>query len=178
MPYVPPATVVTGTPIASTWGNAVKAATDYLANPPACRVYNNAAIPVTSGAWNALTFNTERWDTDSMHSTVTNTGRITLNTAGLYIVTGHAEFAANATGVRGLQVLRNTDADGIAQIYYQAAPATTGTAITVATVWKFAAGDYIQLRAFQNSGGALNINYGGANTFFTPEFSATWIGLG
>lgn len=178
MPYVAPATVVTATTITSAWGNSVKAATDFLANPPACRVWNNAAISVANSTWVALTFNSERWDTNTMHDTVTNTGRITIVTAGLYILTGHAEFAANATGMRGLQLLRNTDADGIAQIYYQAAPVSTGTAVSLSTVWKFVAGDYVQLRAFQNSGGALNVNTNPANTFFTPEFSATWIGLG
>lgn len=144
-------------------------------DPPACRVFNNAAISVTNAAWNALTFNSERYNTDSMHSTSSNTGRITFNTAGLYLVTGHIEFVANATGVRGIQIYRNADADGIANMYFPADTGGVGSGLSIATVWNFIVGDFVQLRAYQTSGGSLNVSVA---SFFTPEFSATWIGRG
>ena len=42
-----------------------------------------------------------------MHSTVSNTGRITATTAGKYLIGGHIEFAANATGLRELYIRLN-----------------------------------------------------------------------
>src|ERR1043165_754736 len=110
MAYSSPATVVTGTTITSTWGNSVKSATDYLANPPACRAYRSTGsggfvLPTAVEA--AIPFDSERFDTDNMHSTVTNRSRITFNTAGLYQVTACVEFQANATGERMASILKN-----------------------------------------------------------------------
>lgn len=173
MPYVSPATVVTGTAGASTWGNAVKAATDYLANPPACRVFHNAAQSTTTSVGLALAFNSERFDTDTMHDNVTNNSRITIKTAGLYVVTAHIEFAANATGQRELWIQLN-GATIIAVQRVGAAAAST-TILSVTTTYKCIVDDYLTAVAVQNSGGALNVTALGN---YTPEFAATWIGLG
>lgn len=174
MPYTSPATVVTGTTITTAWGNSVKAAADFLANPPACRVYNSAAITVGTGALTALTFNTERFDTDSMHSTSVNTGRITFNTAGLYTVTLYAGWIANAAGIREFQIRLN----GTTSIAQWTAPATAVAddhRMTITSVYKMAAGDFVEALAFQTSGGNLNVQSLAAAS---PEFSAAWIGLG
>jgi hypothetical protein len=174
MPYVPPAAVVTGTTITSAWGTSVKTGMDYLANPPACRVYHNAAQATVNNVALALSFNSERYDTNTMHDTVTNNGRITIKTAGLYHVYASIEFAANATGFR--------------QIYFQVNGATiiaassiptpgtgVGAGLVLSTEWKFAVNDYILCVVAQNSGGGLNVLSGNA---YTPEFGASWIGLG
>src|SRR5262245_22049217 len=111
MGYTSPATVVTATTIStSTFGNIVKGDLDFLANPPACRAYHNAAQALTTGVEASLALNSERYDTDTMHDTVTNNSRLTIKTAGLYIITGHVEFANNATGYRlgGLRVNNTT----------------------------------------------------------------------
>lgn len=175
MPYVAPATVVTATTITTAWGNSVKAATDFLANPPACRVYNNAALTHTaSGGWQVLSgLNSERYDTDNMHSTAALTTRITFNTAGMYVVGGNIDWAANVTGIRGLKVVLGGVTDLVSD--YRNANSAFGTGIAISTVYKFAATNYIELFAFQNSGGNLGIT---ATGNFSPEFYATWIGLG
>lgn len=173
MPYTSPATVVTGTTIASTWGNAVKAATDYLANPPSCRVTKASAQTLATGTNTAITFDTERYDTDSMHSTSSNTSRITFTTAGLYIVGGSVEFASSGTGSYRQLGVRLNGATFIA--WALQAPASLVNKLTVATTYKFAAGDYIELLAEHNHGANLDISKVGN---YSPEFYATWIGLG
>jgi len=177
MPYTSPATVVTGTPIASTWGNSVKAATDWLANPPACRVYHNTTQSLTTAVETPLAFNTERYDTASMHDTVTNNGRITMPVAGLYMVSLHIEYAANATGVRYSSIRAN----GASTYLFQdtrSASSALGTVVNLGGIVKLNAGDYIVAYAYQSSGGALNITAGSATIYSSSDFSATWIGLG
>lgn len=175
MPYVAPATVVTATTITSAWGNSVKAATDYLANPPACRVYNNAAISLaTTGVAQALTFNTEREDTANLHSIVTNTSRITVPDAGRYIFDASVEFAGNATGIRQLFFRINGTLIFAADSRINAG-AGIGTQINLSRGVVLAAADYVEVLARQDSGGALNIN---ASSAYSPEFGCVWVGNG
>lgn len=153
------------------WDDYIKTNVNNLIVPPSCRVYKAAAQSLTSGSDTAIQFDSERWDTDSMHDTVTNNTRITIQTAGIYVVTGHAVFAANATGVRALYIRLN----GSTRIAQQAlSSASAGdTALSVTTVYEFSAADYVELMAVQTSGGALNVTAVGN---YTPEFGAMWQG--
>jgi hypothetical protein len=177
MPYTSPATQTAGSVAPASWAAAVKAGLDYLANPPACVLSNSANISVASGAITPVTFNTEQVDTDSMHSTVSNTGRITFNTAGLYTLTGNVQFASNATGFRGLFFYKNGDYTVAGRIASEFRGANNGdvTEISLSRVFKFAVADYVELIAYQTSGVALNVLVAGA---FSPTASAVWIGRG
>lgn len=148
-------------------------ALNFLANRPSCRVYNSAAISCANGAETFLTFNSERWDTDSMHSTGSLTGRITINTAGLYVVTANLDIAPSATGDRYVAIRVN----GATVIGYDSrrAPAVQGCLFVLSTLYRFAVADYIEVGVYQDSGGALNAR---AGTAYSPEFGATWIGRG
>jgi hypothetical protein len=103
-----------------------------------------------------------------------NTSRITFNTAGLYLVTGCVEIGASAAGTKryAFIMLNGTTVIGIASAPFATVPVTW---ISVSTVYKFAAGNYVELKAHQDSGGNLTLF---ADPQMAPEFSATWIGLG
>lgn len=174
MPYTSPATVVTGTTITSAWGNSVKAGEDFLANPPACRVYNNAGLSIPNNTETLLTFNSERFDTNTMHDTVTNPGRITFNTAGLYIVTAHVDWASNAVGDRRT-LFKLNGTTYIAWVENMPNNAGASTSQVLTTLYKFVAGDWVAAYGHQTSGGALNVN---STANYSPEFSAVWVGLG
>lgn len=136
-----------------------------------CRVYNDAAIShSSSGSWQYLTFNSEVHDTDTMHSTSSNTGRITFNKGGVYVVSGHIEFASNATGIRGISIRLG----GSTFIAINSTTAINGTthALSISTIRQFSATNYIELGAYQNSGGALNVN---SSSAYTPYFAAARI---
>ena len=51
------------------------------------RVYNDANISIPDNTETAVTFNTEEWDTDTIHDPSTNPERLTAKTAGKYL--GH-----------------------------------------------------------------------------------------
>lgn len=133
-----------------------------------CRVYNSGNISVvTGGSGTALTFDSERWDTDGMHSTSSNTGRITATRAGQYIITAHVRFAANGTGARSL-LIRLNGTTFIANAFYPAVAGGDNTDVSVATLYQLAASDYVEVVAYQSSGGALNALASGN---FSPEFA-------
>lgn len=179
MGYTSPAAVVSGAVISkTTFGDVVKADLDFLANPPACRVFNNANQSVTDATETTVTFNSERFDTDSMHSTVTNTGRITFNTAGLYVLafcglwTGAADYSLVYCGFR-----LNGGSTFIALDTRLPTTFSANFPMNLSTIYKFAAGDYVEVRAYQDNtaSAARNLTVVGN---YSPEASATWIGLG
>ena len=130
------------------------------------RVYNVSAISIDHDTVTALTFDTERFDTDDIHSTSSNTGRLTCVTAGKYLITANLGFGSNATGRRfaGIRL------DGATYIAADSKPAANGdtTWFSLSTIYDLTATQYVEVLVYQNSTGALNvINFGNAS----PEFS-------
>ena len=174
MGYSSPATQSSGQIPPVSWANSVKTALDYLANPPACRANRTTTQSLVTATATSILFDAEVFDTDTMHDTVSNTSRLTVKTAGLYIVTAGLGFAANATGVRVAWVnVNGSDATRIIQGGMTAVSASDVTDIPLATIYKFAVNDYMELRGYQTSGGNLN-----TATLQLPHLEATWIGLG
>lgn len=144
----------------------------FLPVRPMCRVYNDATIShAVSGTPQVVTFNTERYDTDTMHSTVSNTGRITFTTAGVYHIVGTVEFAANATGSRSL-FIRLNGSTNVGAANDAVSSGTQVTRLQVVAEYNFAAADYVELVANQDSGGALNLV---AVANYSPEFWASLV---
>lgn len=139
----------------------------------ACRVYNNADQVIGTGAWTVLTLNSERYDTDGIHDTVTNNSRLTCKTVGIYAICANGVFAANATGSRYVGIRLN-GATYIGRTGGGAnATAGHGTDLMVATQYQFAVNDYVEMMVYQNSGGNLNSTaYGN----ICPEFMMARIG--
>lgn len=150
---------------------AVNRNTDMLrdaVNPPvvAARVFNSAAITLTSGVGAVLTFDSERFDTGNLHSTVSNTSRLTAPITGLYLIGASVEFAANATGIRQFTLrLNGTTIIGVIDQVLSSAGGVTW--LTTDTIYRLVAGDYVEVVAAQNSGGNLNVNASGN---YSPEF--------
>lgn len=139
-------------------------------NDYSARAYNTAAIALTSGTATLLTLDSERWDTDTIHSTSSQTSRLTATTAGKYQMTGHVEFAGNTgAGLRRLEILLNGStviASEDCAVSDTSDPATT-TRCSLATHYNLAATDYVELRARQTVTSSLNIT---AGSNYSPEF--------
>lgn len=133
---------------------------------PSARVYNNADISIANNTIIALTFNAERWDTDTIHDTSTNTGRLTCKTAGIYHIYGSVKFAANKTGYRYLLVRLNGST--FIASHGHTAVAEIHEDMSISTEYSMAVNDYVELMVYQNSGGALDVN--------SPEFGMTFQG--
>jgi hypothetical protein len=148
--------------------------TDFLggAARPHSRVYNSANQAATTGVRLTVLFDSERVDVGAIHSTVTNTGRLTVpsGAAGWWNVGAQLIFAANATGVREFIIQVN----GATDIAFSAGPAPTAAdifGIPFSTSYQMAVGDYFTCQGYQTSGGNLNIN---ATGNYSPEFWCQW----
>jgi len=135
------------------------------------RVYNDANISIPNNSLTDLTFNSERYDTDTIHSTGTNTNRLTCQTAGKYLIVGNVRFAANGNADRRVAILLN-NATYIAWAASEPNP-TLETAFIVTTIYDLSVGNYVTLQAYQNTGGALNVEVVGN---LSPEFMMHKIG--
>jgi hypothetical protein len=173
-----PTTPITWTagqyPTAALYNTEIRDNTSFLLNPPKCRAYNSANISINNSTLTALTFNSERFDTDTMHSTSANTGRITFTTAGLYLVGFHNDWALSAGGTYRQHRIRLNGTTDIAIDTRRAGEGNTGVECSMSTLYQFAAGDYVEAYVQQDSGGALNVV---ATGNFGPEFWAVWVGL-
>ena len=131
---------------------------------------------ITNATDTIITFDTEQYDTASYHSTVTNTGRITVPTTGYYAINAMIIMANSSTGYRSMGLFKN----GSALSY--GATGDTGTTYpnsqsTINEVLYLTASDYLEIKMLQNSGGALNAladgGYGGA---YATKFMANYLG--
>lgn len=119
------------------------------------RVMRSTAQSIPDDTVTTLTFNTEDFDTDGIHDNVTNPERLTCKTAGKYIIVGSAQFAANTTGRRYVNLRLNDDVYlGVA---YQNETTQGSVNPTCVAIYDLAVDDYVWLRAYQNSGNALNV---------------------
>ena len=137
------------------------------------RVFNSTDISVpqlTLGNWQTLSFNSERWDTANLHDTATNTSRLNAPAAGkYYIFTNITWETPLGSGLWGLRILLN----GKTPIAEQTLPnngASYRTSMSVGTLYALAAGDYVEVQVFQNSGGFLAVKQ---ITATSPEFGMT-----
>lgn len=176
LPGVPRTWTAGEYPTAAMFNAEIKDSLNFLANPPACRVYHTATQSIANTALVALAFGSERLKTvgyASMHDNVTNNSRITIVTPGVYVVAGSVAFGSNNLGFRYIELSLN----GVTPIAVVRQPAVQGdyTDLALSTPYKFGAGDFVTLRAYQNSGAAVNVM---PMLNSSPEFSAVWVGKG
>jgi hypothetical protein len=158
----------TGTIAPAAWGDQARDNFEFLIDPPACSVHSiGTPQSLTSNVLTALTAPNENFDNDAMHSTVSNTSRITGQTAGRYLFIANVSFAANATGGRLLDMAVNGATLTGSGMQFTSTGAGTPINLTYARMITLAVGDYVEARARQVSGGALNVEL--------IEFGATFM---
>jgi hypothetical protein len=123
-----------------------------------CSLFKSADQSCPNDSGTTVTFDSEAFDTDAYHSTSTNTSRITIpaGKAGKFLLIGRIDFAANSTGQRHLNFIKNGSFNTIGLWAYQATAAGTGGAYASVVV-DAADGDYYEISAYQNSGSAVNM---------------------
>jgi hypothetical protein len=135
-----------------------------------CRVYNSTAITIADSTTTTLTFDTESWDTDAMHSAAVNPERLTCKTAGKYLVGGNVFWDTNAAGYRGIQLFCSAPVGSVhALVYAPSAGAVIGNGLNASTVLDLAVNDYVELRVRQTSGGNLDVRN---LVYYSPQFWA------
>ena len=132
------------------------------------RVFNTLHTSILTETDTPLSFNSERWDTDTIHDLSINPTRLTCRTAGTYLIVGHVSFYPNPTGRRYVTLRMNGSAD----LALQSVPALSlgSTVFSVATVVEMAANDYVELYVVQGSGGPLDVQPSSGATSSASDF--------
>lgn len=157
--------------------------TTYLYDPPMCLATRATGLSCVNATVTPVLFNTaDKYDTDTMHDIVTNAGRITANTAGVYSFYANVAFAAAAGGVRYMWLSYN-GVQAIASFIDESPTASHETLMSCAGTYKMAATDYVECQVYQNSGSSLslpgtNTSLGTSANFVPSFFGAQWMGAG
>jgi len=127
----------------------------------------SAAVSLTNGSGVIVNFDTETIDTDGYHSTSSNTSRLTVPTgkAGKFVVGCEASFNANGTGYRNISFRKN-GTTYVGSLSGANVGASGNAGVMIANVYDLAVGDYFEIDAYQNSGGALDLLSGVTGTYF------------
>lgn len=138
----------------------LQALIDFVRNKPIAQLRQSVAQTLTTGVWTSITFTTEVVDTDPAgtggHSTSVNTSRYTAVYAGYVWLGGGAGFAINATGQRAVRwAVNGTMVDGSSAFLPPGAVFETAVPARGHLVL-LGAGSYVELQAWQNSGGNLD----------------------
>jgi hypothetical protein len=119
-----------------------------------CRCTNSANQSIPDNSQTPITFDTEVYDTDTIHDLVTNPSRFTCHTKGIYVCIGGVTFAANATAARTASIAKNGSLIAVSQLI--SAGASPNTSPNVSGIIDLDIGDYVELWAYQHSTVALN----------------------
>jgi hypothetical protein len=121
-------------------------------NLPAARMAGGGTESFANGIAAVVTlFNSTTYDTHGMVDLTNN--RVTAPEPGLYTVTASVTFAANTTGDRWLIL----DKDGVAYSSFSMPAPTISAILNMADGIQLNAGQYVSIRAYQSSGGALDL---------------------
>lgn len=123
-----------------------------------CQAVSTSATSVANTTDTPVPLQGEQFDSDpngAMHDNAVSNTRVVARTAGVYHIYAHASFASNASGYRQISVLVN----GVTQMIHMSNPISgTDTWITTSTVKLLNASDYVEVAAYQSSGGALDVS--------------------
>jgi hypothetical protein len=140
-------------------------------NVPTVRLYHNTTQSMTGTADNKVLFNSERYDNAGLHSTVSNTSRISIPTpdttfcAGIYHIWFNGEWAT-APATCEVEVWLN----GVTKIAWNT---TTQKRFQIDTEYPLAAGDYVEFVLNPATTQTLN-----STANYSPEGGATRISGG
>ena len=132
------------------------------------RLTKSAVQSLANNTGAKITWDTETYDTNTFHDPSTNTSRITIpaGKAGYYSISATGAIAGNSTGQRYYAYYIN----GVyTQNFGRAAGFSADTVLSGTLVLNLAVADYIEVEAFQNSGGALDFQ-DGANSQFSAQY--------
>ena len=136
-----------------------------------CRAYNTSNITASNTTWTNLTFNTESWDSGTIHDIGSNTQNFTVPVAGKYLVRASVYWAANSTGLRQIRVTNGGTATGEVGTTVGSSNAFSQQYMDVVSC---SASDVLVFQVWQSSGGNLDVQQ---VTTYGISAAVIWIGV-
>lgn len=134
-------------------------------NRDGVRVTHLSAISIPNATNTILPFNSEVFDDNDLHDTVTNNSRLTAVVAGRYFISAAVSWGGVVTGTREIHIKLN----GGALIGLAKWKATEADIFVhgVSIIYNLAADDYVEVQVRHTFGSNININSVGN---YTPIF--------
>lgn len=182
MPFVDPDTVhvpSAGNTAPAAWGVTVNDDLNYFNDPPRVKVYRSAVYGIVTATNTMVAWNAEEWDTDTMHSTSSNTTRLVATTPGRYEFKCRIVFDAHATATIGrrLKIWKNGNSGELLDSDIVETPSGGSYARLFCSSWvTLDAGDYIEAEVYQDSGGDLSVIGAALGTSERSWFGMVWQG--
>jgi len=129
-------------------------------------VYTSAAISIANGGGGAqVPFDSEYYDIYSLHDNVTNNTRINLPFTGKWEIQYQTKWATNTSGTRITRLKLSGVDVPTSEIITSGTSRSSNATIQVNAT----GGNYVELYVYQDSGGALNLNYAAITAKYIGE---------
>lgn len=138
--------------------------------PPSCYLQGSTQAAL-SGTLTALNWTTELFDASSMHSTATNSSRITVNVPGTYQCAMQVGWDGDSSGNRHQLITNNSIAGYIGYAQFPASAVVNGIVQAVSAPVPVSSATYFVAYVYQDSTGTRQVQLG-ANV---GMFAAHWI---
>ena len=134
------------------------------------RVNKSAAQAVADSTVVAVAFDQEQFDDGGCHDNAVNNSRLTVpaGKGGVYTISAAVRWAANALGRRILSIRLN-GATTVGSVEQPVSDGANEARQTCSAIFRFVAGDFIEVTVFQNTGGNLNITNTSDGSWFAME---------
>jgi len=120
------------------------------------RVFNSAGFNIPDDSQTPLTWDMEEWDTANLHSTTTDTSRLTAPVAGKYLVFGSVNWNNLGSGGNRTVALRFNNSVILAAQSMQGGTVNAfGNYQAVSTVAQLGVGDFVECVVHQATGAPL-----------------------
>jgi len=131
--------------------------------PPMAQLYQTVAQTLTTSVFAPISMGAAAIDTVGGWN-ATNPTRYTSQLAGTYQLSGQIAYAPNATGVRDSRIYKNgATLMPLCQAIENAVSAGQHNLVVPTTLVHMEVGDYVEIWAYQSSGGSLATVYNGVN---------------
>ena len=130
------------------------------------KVHHDVVQTIGTGVYTTLSFHADEVNTDGTHSTAVNNSRLTAQLSGKYLVGYSVQYVVNNVGHRSGRLLKN-GASIVTNLMSVRAISGDDTIVSGQVILALAARDYVELQAYQTSGGDLNVRSGPEGTWFS-----------
>lgn len=143
--------------------------------PLAASVHNDGTQSIPDATFTVLTFNGNDFDPDGLHEGASSRLNILAGGAGYWWFGANVTWAQNATGVRMIVLARN----GVLHrgLSLELGSASIFVPSNLSTIVDAADGDYYEILAYQNSGGALACGFTSSTNYAMSRFYGARLGV-
>ena len=139
---------------------------------PAARAFHSTTQSIPNDTLTTVALNSEAFDTAGLHNTTVANSRLTAPVSGIYSLTAAANWFVNPTGSRIAQIWQN----GSTLLISDSVAPNQDEDHVLSTIARLSAGDYVELRVQQTSGGDLLLAFGPQGQ--GPLLTMNWVAPG